>query len=476
LAGVIVLFLIVAALGARWFGDVAAALILVLGITVAGAASGFAGALVAALCGCLVYNFYLTAPALSFRIASGADLAPLVIFNLCGLVSGMLAGRLRDHAEAARRSNHQLEKLLELSRSLQGAAGLHDIAAALNRATDHFLHAGASLFRVRAGELMPIEASAQDADRAIFAARALGRQESIVDGDGMIACRLTAQDQLLGLLVIGPVDSDHVDRTFLAALANLAALALERAEMSEAVAEASANSRAEELKTALLGSVSHDFRTPLTTISASASSLIAYRSRLDAPTSARLLKSIVEECDRLDRYTANLLEMSRLEARGTPPGVETLSVAEILGSAISRIRNRAGQRKIVRLDDRDHLIRANAALFELVLLNVLDNAVRYSADDSSICIAIRKVDTQCRLVIADEGIGIPAADLERVFTRFYRVTRAEGAPGGTGLGLAIARAFVEALGGTIFARTPGIGPNGTQIVISLPLVAEEDGL
>jgi two-component system sensor histidine kinase KdpD len=222
-----------------------------------------------------------------------------------------------------------------------------------------------------------------------------------------------------------------------------------------------------------LSSVSHDFRTPLATITASASSLIAYGDRLDGPTSAGLLRRIVEESEALDRYAGNLLEMTRIEAGRTPEPLQTLSVSDLVTAAIRRVRPRAGARTIERsMSETDLLVHADAALFELVLVNVLENAVLYSEDGARIQVAVVREANACRIVVADEGCGIPASDLRRVFERFYRVPRAARAPRGSGLGLAIAKGFVEALGGHIEAQVPGIGERGSRILITLPLAPE----
>jgi two-component system sensor histidine kinase KdpD len=291
----------------------------------------------------------------------------------------------------------------------------------------------------------------------------------------MFALRLDGSDGPLGAMVLEGSRLERVDTSFVQAVGNMVALAMERADLSEQIAERRAHARAEELKTALLSSVSHDFRTPLTAISASASSLLAYGDRLDPATSTQLLQGIVDDCERLNRYTANLLEMSKLEARERSSTLDTLSVSEMLSVAIQRIRGRAHNRVLRHIsDDSDLLVRANPALFELVLINVLDNAILYSPDGSRIEITSRREGERCRISIADEGCGVPQADLDRIFERFYRVSRTEASPRGSGLGLAIAKGFVEALDGSIEARVPGVGEAGTEIIIRLPLAAESE--
>jgi two-component system sensor histidine kinase KdpD len=452
-------------------GEVAGALIFVLGITLAGALSGLAAGLIAAVVAFLLYNFYLTEPVLTLRLASGRDIAPLIVFNLCAAVAGVLAGQLKDRAQAASRSNRQLSGLLRISQALQLAARVKDVAVALSEVAPAELGMRIALFGPRGDGLAPLDEQPRPGAWRDLAAAAI-TDEAVRDGM-LVAYRLDGSQGLIGVMLVEQADSAPLEPAFAAALVNLAALALERAALSERIAETRAAARTEELKTALLSSVSHDFRTPLTAIAASASSLIDYREQLDLETSLRLLRGIVEECERLNRYTGNLLEMSRLEAGQSPTDLQILSVSELLGAAIQRVRPRAGKRRIVRAPgDADLLVRADAALFDLVLANVLDNAILYSADGSRIEIETREDDGHCRIAVADEGQGIPAADIDRVFDRFHRVRRPAHSPPGSGLGLAIARGFVEALGGTIAASTPGIGDTGTRIVIRLPLAEE----
>jgi len=453
------------------YGEVAAALIFVLGITVAGALGGLAAALVTALGAFLIYNFYMVEPVLTLRIATGKDLAPLIIFNLCAVVAGVLAGRLKDHAEADRQSNLQLAMLLELSQSLQLAARLQDVVRTVTAATYRLLGAEITLFRLAGDELVPI-GPAPTFDWRGLANTARFAETPLIRNEAFTARRLQGSMETLGVMILQEFRPVRLEASFLIAFGNLVALALERGMLSEEIAERRAAARVEELKTALLSSVSHDFRTPLAAISASASSLIDYNDQLDEATSAGLLRSIVDECGRLNRYTANLLEMSRLEAGGPTLRLQTLSVSEMLAAAVQRVRGRAESRSLVRTDDgADLLVSADPALFELVLVNVLDNAILYSEDGTRIAVESEQVGGQCRITIADEGHGIPEPDLELVFGRFYRVNRVEPSPRGSGLGLAIAHGFVEALNGTIEARTPGIGDAGTRIIIHLPLAA-----
>jgi len=443
-------------------GEVSGALVFVLGITLAGATMGLGAALLAAMTSFLFYNFYFAEPVLTFRFDTLDDLTPLIVFNLTAVISGVLAGRVRDQAAAAAAANASLTALLQISRLLQSAVTFPDIERALSGPA-------AQAAGVR---LLPAAAPAGSEK-----ASDIGRGSSVAligRSFGPDVYRLECGVHAIELAVIKGRAGERADGALGSALAHLATLALERAALSERIAESEASTRAEGLKTILLSSVSHDFRTPLATISASASSLIEYGDKLDRATADGMLRSIVEESERLNRFTANLLQMSRLEAGQPPSSAQVVSVSDMLSAAVRRTRPRLGQRMIERHETEDCFVLAEASLFELALLNVLENAILYSPDGSRIVILLSKEQDQSVIEIADEGRGIPAAELERVFDRFHRVDAAEQMPRGSGLGLAIARGFVQALGGTIEALVPGIGDRGTRIRIRLPLADQGD--
>lgn len=231
--------------------------------------------------------------------------------------------------------------------------------------------------------------------------------------------------------------------------------------------------RTEELKSALLSSVSHDLRTPLTAISASASSLITFGNDIDRGTSDSLLKGIVNECERLNRFTANLLELSRLQAGEEAISAQVLSVNDVVRVVVERLRPRFKGRKVqFRPTSPDILVMADAALFELALANIVQNALIYSGPDEPVLIECKRIGLSCVLTVTDAGCGIPASEQQRVFERFYRVRRGEGSPQGSGLGLAIARGFVEAFGGEIALESPVVEGKGTRMQINLPIFEE----
>ena len=455
-------------------GPAAVVMLLAIGIIVAAVAGGLRASVAAALVTSLGYTLFLTDPYFSLVLRPG-DILAIVAFAICALIVGGLSGRLQEQARVTKTTNVELMSLLVISQELQAALGTRDVLERLRRIVHDRLGAEAHVYLLRDGEL--IEASDGFGPAPSVAGNAL-----VIDlwrsgmshrsQGGLTALTLKGVSEPLGVLLIdASTDSRAIMEPALASgLANLLCLAIERSGLGESEAEVQAQRRAEELKTALLSSISHDFRTPLTTITASATSLLKFGETLPANNRRRLLASIVEEGDRLNRYTANLLELSKLQAGAPIQTAEVVDVVDIAGAVLQRLPSRLGGR-ILRhnLPTEPVLVRTDPALLELVLLNVLDNAVIYSPDNTTIEISVRAEGEMAEIDIRDEGFGIPPADLEKVFQRFHRIKRSEPRPRGSGLGLPIAKAFVEAFGGRIWVETPGLNGRGTRVAVRLPL-------
>jgi two-component system sensor histidine kinase KdpD len=253
-------------------------------------------------------------------------------------------------------------------------------------------------------------------------------------------------------------------RRVLATFANQAALAVERGQQEEQRTRAVALQETDRLRTALLNSVSHDLRTPLASIKASASSLLDREVRWSDAERDEFLATINAETDRLTRLVHNLLDMSRIEAGALDPHLMESSIAELVGPVVRRAR--AASRQPVEVDVPDELapVLADPVRLDQVLTNLLDNARAY-ADGSPVQVVARQAGATVELRVVDHGPGIPVPERERVFDQFYRV---EGGrrPGGTGMGLAICRGIVQAHGGGLQVETtPG---GGATFVLTLP--------
>jgi two-component system sensor histidine kinase KdpD len=226
----------------------------------------------------------------------------------------------------------------------------------------------------------------------------------------------------------------------------------------------------QKLHTALLSSLSHDLRTPLTAIRGAAETLVQASEAIDPATRADLLASIVQDTGRMTKFLANIMEMARLETGEITAKRERLRLSDVVEAAISRVRGAmyAG----VNITDSAAFVMADPTLLEQVLVNVLDNAVKYAPEGSRISVSALRQGTKVQVSVADEGVGIPAGELSAVFDSFFRATRGDRVAPGTGLGLAIAKAFTEAMGGSIRAQSPRLdlpadGAPGTVITIEL---------
>jgi two-component system sensor histidine kinase KdpD len=242
--------------------------------------------------------------------------------------------------------------------------------------------------------------------------------------------------------------------------------ALERKIIAEQVRQTELLQATEKLQSSLLNSISHDLRTPLVSITGALSSLQEKSLVIDQKARGSMLVTALREAERLNRLVGNLLSMTRLEADAMPLYKEPCDLEDIIGSAIEQLGDRAANREIlVNIPRETTLILLDFSLFEQVLVNVLENAIKYSLPDTAIEIHVKEEAGWTQIDISDRGEGIPAEDLEHVFEKFFRVQRKLNTPG-SGLGLAICKGIVEAHGGCIHAYTREGG--GTILSISVP--------
>jgi two-component system sensor histidine kinase KdpD len=439
-----------------------AAIVYLFGVVAVAALEGIRGGLAAAIVASVIYNFFLSDPAFRFSVSSAEDIVPLLAFNASAVASGVIAGRLKDRAKAAELATAQVSALLDLSTKLQSVMQAGEIPAA----TAGSLPELAGLYCLSANGPEPL---ASDHHRSLAEAAAESR-EPLVRRGNLAACRLESAGDLVGIAVFsGPVVSNS---DYLKGVCGLLSVALERSALLERLEEAALVKKSEALKSALLSSVSHDLRTPLSVIAASASSLERYGADLSDEVKRDLLKTIQMQCGRLNRYTTNLLNLGRIQGGLDSTQFVECDMIEVLGLAISRTRAAAQDREITkRFDLESATIKADPVMLEQVFHNVLDNAVRYSAPGDPIEVAAFAEGDHAVVVVADRGVGVAEADMPHIFERFFR-GRASARHEGSGLGLSIAKGFVEAFGGAIGADRRNDGP-GTLMIISCPFTSQE---
>jgi two-component system sensor histidine kinase KdpD len=331
---------------------------------------------------------------------------------------------------------------------------------------------------VRAG--YPPEDTLDDADLAAARwcwtnNRAAGRDSDTLPGAKRLFLPLRTERGPVGVVGIdrdapGPLLTPD-QRRLLDALADQAAVAVERMRLAEDVDAAHIVAETERTRSALLASISHDLKTPLAAIIGAVTSLRRFGERGDAAQRDELAQTIQEEAERLDRFIGNLLDITRLESGAVRPHLDAVDVGEVIGTALRRARRILERHRVaLALDDDLPILDLDFLLLEQTLFNLLDNAAKHAPAGSSITVRACRRDGGVAIEVLDEGAGIRAGEEERIFDKFYRLSDRDARRAGTGLGLAICRGFVAAMGGRISARNRA-DRQGAIFIVELPASA-----
>jgi K+-sensing histidine kinase KdpD len=395
-------------------GPVALPLLYVLAVLAAALAFGRGPAIVAAVLSAAAYDFLLLEPHFAFGVANVGQWIGLAVFLLTALVIGALSGELRQRAREA--ADREREARL-----------LHALDQALAKE-----------------DLREVTAAAVE-----FLRRELG--VDVAPGD------------------LGPVAGIQSARTdaFIQTALTQAAAAVERAMLRRAAGEAEVLRRSDELKTALLHSVSHDLRTPLAAIKAATAAL--GDEALGGEERRAFAELIEREVDRLNRLLGNFLDLSRIEAGAVRPRREIYSLGSLVDDVVSRLAPRAPDHPVhVEIPDDLPPLPLDYVQVDQVLTNVLENALQHTPPGTEVRVTAERADGVVRVTVADRGQGVPPGAIERIFDKFYRMAEGDGRAGtGSGLGLAVARGLVEAHGGRAWAEPrPG---GGLAVHFTLPI-------
>ncbi len=441
---------------------------------------GLGVGLATALISFLAWNFFFIPPVHEFTIREPRDVIAIGVFAGVATISGLLAGRLRHAQRAAQSRIEGLRRITGFARSLAAPITEHQLMDAIARLAAGV--AAASVVLTPRADTLDIASASPPADTmdegswaaarwAYAHAEEAGNRTGTLPSAAWRFLPMRTGLGVRGVLGIQP-PPDGLDATAaqtLASLADQAAVAIERIAALGDAARSEASAETQRLRTALLNSLSHDLRTPLTGIQGAAGTLRTAWDALDDPTRRDLLAAIEEDTARMARFLGNVMDMTRLESGQISPRLERCVLAHAIEAASARV----AAATIATLEVPDELaVTADPVLLEQVLVNVLDNAARYAPPGSPVALRATAGRDTVSLVIADEGAGIPPDELELVFDSFYRARRGDRTAPGTGLGLAIARGLVDAMGGTIAAASPrartATGLPGTEITIRLP--------
>ena len=469
-----------------WLGVEHVALIFLTGVVTVAVWFGLLPSLYASVLSAACYNFFFTDPYHTFLISRPREIVAVVFFTIVAVIVSNVAARARAQTVAAKARARTTESLYSFSRKLAGAGTLDDVlwASAHQMASMLRLHVVILLpengtVAVRAG--VPPDDTLVDAD--IAAARwawennrPAGRGADTLPGASRLYVPLTTGETPVG--VVG-LDSDREgplltpeEQRLLDALADQAAVAIERIQLVADVDRAKLAAEADKLRSALLASISHDLKTPLAAILGAAGNLRDYSTALPETDRTEMLSTIVDESERLNRFIANLLDMSRIETGAMEPNASLHYLDDMVGSALRRAQKILSHHQVRTEVSPDlPMLKVDPVLFEQVIFNLLDNAAKYAPPETAVRIRAWEDGRWVMIQILDEGQGIPAADLERVFDSFHRARKRDHVLAGTGLGLSICKGFVEAMGGTITAANRA-DRSGAVFTIRMPVPAD----
>lgn len=458
-------------------------------VLIVASTAGLWPSVAAVIASVLAYNFFFLPPLYTFTIADPRNIVALLFFGLAALAATRLASRLREQTLAARGRARTTEELYGFSRKIAAIASLDDLLWASTYQVASMLHLSVVVLlpdgeglAVRAG--YPPEDRLEEADLAAAILcyrnnRPAGRGSDTLPGARRLFLPLATARGPVGVLGVdaGPDTpaeqplSGPGQRRLLDALTDQIAVATERIRLAEDVIQAERHAETERLRSALLTSLSHDLRTPLASILGAATALETYGMNLPSGQRAGLLRTIRDEAERLGQFVANLLDMTRLEAGAITARREPVALDEAIGSALRRAEPALVKHRIaMNLSSNLPLLDLDPVLFEHVLVNLLDNAAKYTPEGTTIMFSAGVAGAAVELTIEDGGPGIPAEIMPHIFEKFVRAEGADRRRAGTGLGLAICHGFLTAMGASIRVANRDVG-SGAVFTLTLPVRA-----
>ena len=463
------------------FSETNVAMIYVLGATIAGLRLGRGPGTFTAIANVAAFDFFFVSPRLTFQVSDAQYLITFLVMLLVTLTIGNLMANVRQQNRVAGARERRTALLYAMSRELAGTRGIDAMArVAVNHVAEVFDSVAVVLTPDATGRLRcpagdPLESSFRGADLSVAQwvfdhGERAGLGTDTLPAAPAIYLPLRGARKSLGVLGVLPSNRRRIllpeQRRLLETFAGQIALAMERAALGEEAASSRIAAEAESLRNTLLASISHDLRTPLAVITGAASTLVRHGATMDASAREAMAQSIEGQAHEMSNLISNVLDLMRLESGRIELLCDTHSVEDLVGTALNRLEPRLGDHP-VEIDLPEDLpgVSVDPVLASQVLANLVDNAVKYTPAGTRIRISAVADAPMVRIVVEDEGPGLPAGDPRLLFDKFQR-GREESAVVGAGLGLAICRAIVTAHGGDISAGSGARG--GARFEFTLP--------
>ena len=457
------------------------AMIYLLAVSLIAARYGRGPALATSVLAVAAFDFFFVPPQLTFAVSDIQYVVTFAIMLAVALLISNLTASVRLQANVAGHRERRTALLYAMSRELAVTRGLENMARAAVRHVSEVFDSQVAVLLPEGGKLrypkaaaMPGSFRGADLDVAQWVqdhGEPAGMGTDTLPGAGALYLPLKGTQAVLGVLAVLPANPRRVllpeQFHLLETFAGQIALALERTQLAERAERASVEAETEGLRNALLASISHDLRTPLAVIAGASSSLAEKGEALSPRERIELARSIYEQSNAMARLVANVLEMTRLEAGGIAPALDWHSLAEIVGAALRRLGERLAHHPVsVDIGRGLPLVRVDAGLIEQVLVNLLENAAKYTPPGTPVRVAAVAYGGELIVSVEDEGPGLPPGDEDMLFGKFQRGVP-EGAVGGVGLGLAICRAIVKLHGGQIWADRRPRGGSAFRFAVPL---------
>jgi two-component system sensor histidine kinase KdpD len=456
-------------------------MVYLLGVMLVAVRSGRGPSLLASVLSVAAFDFFFVPPEYTFAVSDIRYLVTFAVMLLVGIVISNLAANLRTQARVAGYREKRAASLYAISRALAAAHREDEIVrVAAGNIGAEFGAQCAILFPSESGRIVYPKGESQPyslhgADLGVAQwvfdhGRIAGRGTDTLPGADAVYFPIQGASGPLGVLALLPSSLRRVflpeQQRLLETFLNQTALALQRVRLAAAAQNAQIKVETETLRNSLLAGISHDLRTPLSAIVGAASSLVEGPERLSPESRRELARTIYEEGQRMATLANNILDMARLDAGAVTLNRDWVPLEEIVGGVLTRLRARLEGRPVkIDLPKDAPLVKLDAVLIGQVLVNLLENALKYTPAGTAIEIAAEFAPAAVTVSVADEGPGIPPGLEERLFDKFYRAAP-ERAQSGVGLGLTICRAIVEAHGGTI--RAENRSPRGAVFRFTLP--------